>query len=122
MKQNLKNKDKYKKSLWFKVEMKLSEKVRKNVLKALLGNFRFYVWYEQDNACSCEMQQVLNDRISFRIGDTKEAIIVVVPSPLSLSFNSNDRLIWGGLNMPLGDITIIQKLNPEDLDNLERSI
>lgn len=115
---NLKNKDKYQKSLWFKVQMRLTQKVRKNVVKALLGNFRFYIWFEQDNACSCEMQQILDERVSFRPDEAKQAIIAVVPSPLSLSIKPGDHLFWGGLTMLLGDITIIQKLDTENLNNL----
>lgn len=122
MRIHLKNKKKYTDLIWLIVQMKLTQKVRKNMLNALLGNFRFYIWQEPDNACSCEMQQVLEERISFRPNETKQAIIAVVPSPLSLSFNPGDRLCWGGLNMPLGDIVIIQKLNAENLDNLEKII
>lgn len=119
---NLKNSSNYKKSLWFKVEMTLTQKVRKDVLNSLLGNFRFYIWKESDNACSCEMQQILEERISFRPGETKKAIIAVVPSSLSLSLNDGDNLFWGGLSLLLGDINIVQKLSIDELNNLNEEI
>jgi len=108
---NLVSTNKFKNLLWFKVDMILEKKINKIISNQLRSHFLFYSWRDPDNASSCFLIKILSSNAGFLINQPNEAIIGVIPSALSRSFVTGEKLSWGGLDHFLGSLFIIEVIS-----------
>lgn len=97
--------------IWLRVSVYYNPINELEMKNTLSGNFRFSIWRDSKGACSCECQEILDEKKDLSPNEDKEAIIVVMPSVLSLSFSKNEHLFWGATQMKIGTIIVKEILH-----------
>jgi hypothetical protein len=112
----MKNIEKYKDLLWFKVFISYEPINEAKIASPIKEGARFYIWREKLDASTAELNEFIEETPKALFPrDNKEAYIVMIPSDLSNSFKVNEELVWGIPQKRMGNIIIIEIIDVNTL-------